>query len=279
MLLTIFRRFWQRITLTFSLLTLENIVNVLQPWVIGLAINDLLAGQWSGVMLLSGLELSRLIIGTLRRLLDTRAYSSIYATLAPEIVAEQRAKGTPESAIVTRSNLVEELVQFFENDLPYGFTSAVQILGAVVMLYIFDWRLFLGCLVAIGIIGIIYKLTEGRIFRLNTELNDELEHQVEIVSKRPQLAVVKHFKRLRGWQVRLSDIESVNFALFEVVLFALIIFALFISAQGDSVTPGSIFSILSYVLEFAEGVFILPIIFQQLIRLREIGMRLQHNYL
>lgn len=271
----IFQQFKGKISITFGLLVLENIVAVLQPLVIGIAINDLLADSLRGlgyVVVLYGIGL---LVGVGRRMYDTRAYTSIYAIVASDTIAHQKTQGVASSAIVTRSNLVKELVDFFENDLPQGFTSAIGVIGAIIMLGLFDGYLVVGCLVAMALIYLIYLLSEKRIFDLNQELNDELEKQVDVITHSPRPTIFSHFRNLAVWRVKLSDTESYVFGLIDLILFGLVVFALFVAVQGGSPTPGGIFSVLVYVLEFAEGVYILPIIFQQMIRLREISQRLE----
>jgi ABC-type bacteriocin/lantibiotic exporter with double-glycine peptidase domain len=181
----IFQRFRWEILVTFGLLLLENILSVVEPFLFGIAINDLLAGSTRGVLYVTVLELCKLILGVGRRMYDTRTYSDMYASLAPETVEYQKAQETPLSAIIARSQLVEELVEFFEQYLTQGFTSLISAVGAVIMLLVLDIRLFWGCLAAILMIGLVYTFSEKRIFRLNQALNDEQEQQVEIISHQP----------------------------------------------------------------------------------------------
>ena len=273
----IFRRFCGKIVVTFGLLFFENCLTVVEPWLFGLAINDLLGGSTRGMLYVIGLELGKLILGVGRRMYDTRAYAAIYVSLAPETVEYQKAKGAPLSAVIARSQLVKELVDFFENYLTQGATSLLTSIGAVVMLLVLDIRLFWGSLVSILLIGLVYAFSEKRIFRFNRALNDEQEEQVDIISQQPQPAVIKHFRILARWYVRLSDLEAINFGIIELILTALVLFSLFIAVDVDNPSPGSIFAVVSYVLEFAEGVFVLPWIFQQFVRLKEITQRLQRN--
>ncbi len=272
---SIYSRFRRKILGTLGLLLIENVFMVAQPFVFGTAINDLLAGSTRGVIYAVLLYTAGLLLGTGRRMYDTRAYGLIYATLGPEAIQQQRENGVSDSAIVTRSGLVKELVDFFENDLTQGFTSAVGALGAVVMLFILDYRLFIGCVVAMGLVYVIYALSEKGIFRGNRMYNDELETQVNVIAAGEPVAIVKHFKALARYMVQLSDREAINFGLVEAIIVALAIFSLFIAVQGDGPTPGGIFSTLSYVLEFGDGVYILPWVFQQFIRLKEITLRLE----
>jgi ABC-type multidrug transport system fused ATPase/permease subunit len=273
----IFRRFRWKILVTFGLLLIENSLSVVEPYLLGIAINDLLSGVIRGVIYVIVLEFGKLLLGVGRRMYDTRTYSAVYASLAPETVEYQKAQNTPLSAIVARSQLVKELVDFFEHDLTQGFSSLIAAIGAVMMLLVLDIRLFWGCLAAILSIGLVYALSEKRIFRFNQALNDEQERQVDIITHQTQFAVIKHFRTLARWYVKLSDLEAINFGLIELILTALVLFSLFIAVDVENPSPGSIFAVVSYVLEFVEGVFVLPWIFQQFIRLKEITQRLHSN--
>lgn len=274
-ILAIFRRFKLKISLTFLLLVLENLAKVLQPFVLGMAINDLIAGKSDGLWMFCGLYLASFIIGTIRRYYDTRAYTSIYTAVASEIANEQNKKEIPISTISARSALVKELVDFFEHDVTQGFTALIGVVGALVMLALFNWWVFAGCLITILIIIFIYWLSNKKIYAYNIGLNDELEHRINVLESRQASSISAHFKNISRWMVKLSDLETLNFSIIEVLLFLLAIYTLYTSASAENATAGEIFSALTYVLEFSGGVFMLPIIFQQVIRLREISSRLK----
>lgn len=84
-LLSIFKRFKWKISITFSMLIIENIFKVLQPLVLGIAINDLINKSNDGLWLFCMLYVSGFCIGVVRRYYDTRAYTSIYTSVASEI--------------------------------------------------------------------------------------------------------------------------------------------------------------------------------------------------
>ncbi len=273
---SIFLQFKWKISFTFLLLLLENASKVLQPFVLGLAINDLIAGENRGLWMFCALYLISFIIGTVRRYYDTRAYTSIYTEVASNIAQIQNDKNVPISNIAARSALVKELVDFFEHDITQGFTSLIGVIGALVMLAIFDVWIFMGCLLTIILIIIIYSLSNHKIYDFNLKLNDELEHRIDVLESRQSSSIFNHFKNISKWMVKLSDIETVNFGIIEILLFTLAIFTLYLSASAVDATAGGIFSALTYVLEFSEGVFMLPILFQQVIRLKEISSRLRN---
>jgi hypothetical protein len=80
-------------------------------------------------------------------------------------------------------------------------------------------------------------------------------------------------QRAGRYRIQLSDLEAINFGLSESLLFVLVMFSLLVAALRNP-SPGEIFAVLSYVIEFAEGIYALPILFQQMIRVKEISRRL-----
>ncbi|KZL19536.1 hypothetical protein PsAD2_01814 [Pseudovibrio axinellae] len=258
----------------FTLLSIENVVMVLTPFLLGLAIDGLLSGNFTPVFWLGSLLVSGIVVGTGRRFFDTRCYGSIYAKLASENAVNGWNKGQSVSSLSARSEQIHEMVSFVEVELTQSYNAVIKIAGALLMLSIVDLYLLVGCLISAGIIGLIYIISHKRIFRLNRGLNDQHEKQVLTLEKRNALKMQCHFKCMTRWSIRLSDLEARNFALIDLVAIALVLGSLWVAASGGQATPGSIFAILAYVLEFVEGSYLLPLAFQQFVRLNEITSRL-----
>jgi len=273
-LLSIFKRFKRKISLTFILLSMENILNLLIPFFLGIAINDLINGKYDGVLYFSVIFFGMLIVGVIRRVYDTRVYAGIYSNLATETVESQIQKRSSDSQVVARSNLVEKISDFFEYELPTGFTSLFAVVGSIIMLFIFDYKIFVAGIGAIILIVLVYVFSEKKIFGYNKSMNDQLDKHVDIISSKKKESIFSHFKKIAFWKIKLSDLESLNYGIIEVILFGLIIFTLVIAATQTNATPGSIFAILAYVIDFAEGVGMLPFIYQQKVRLDEIVTRI-----
>lgn len=273
---SIFKRYRFKISTTFFLLILENVFKILQPFVLGIAINDLMNKSQNGLLIFGGLYLAGFIVGVIRRYFDTRAYTFIYTNIATEIAQIQNDKNINVSSIAARSALVKELVDFFEQDITQGFTAAIGVIGALVMLLVFNYWIFIGCLVTILFIFIIYAISNNKIYNFNIGLNDELEQRIHVLESRETSKIRNHFQGISNWLVKLSDLETLNFGIIEILLFSLAVFALYVSASDVSANAGRIFSTLTYVLEFSGGVFMLPFIYQQIIRLKEISSRLKN---
>jgi hypothetical protein len=268
---------WQnyrfKISGTLSLLTAERLLGVAVPFVLGLAINDLIAGSLRGIWWLVGLEVSALLMGTVRRLYDTRVYAGIYTDIADDTARKTHLSVSRRAA---RLGLARELVDFFEWELPELIAALIGILGGFAMLvYLLPSVGGLSILVGL-LVGVIFAISGSRMFSLNKLLNNELERQVTMLESEREFSRRQHLSRLARWRIHLSDLEAGNYAIADLLLSALIVGAVVITVRtGRSV--GEIFAILTYLIGLAQNLEILPWTYQQSIRAREIGARIAAN--
>ena len=263
----------RKIVATMSLLTAERLCAVAVPFVLGVAINDLIAGEYRGVWLLAGLEAAVLTIGVLRRLYDTRVYAGIYTDIADRVASKT---STPVTRRAARLQLGRELVDFFEWELPQLVSSVIGIVGAFAMLlYLLPTVGAVSAIIAL-LIGAIFVASKRRMFSLNKLLNNELERQVTMLEGGNVFSRRLHLGRLARWRIHLSDLEAANFAIVDLMLVALIIGAIVITVE-TGMSVGEVFAILTYLLDLAEGLIVLPLTYMQSIRAREIGGRMAAN--
>lgn len=265
---------WQsyrlRIMGTMSLITTERLLGVAVPFVLGVAINDLIAGNLRGIWWLVGLEAARLVIGVSRRLYDTRVYAGIYTDIAD---GTARKTETPVGRRAARLGLAKELVDFFEWELPELLAAMIGMTGSLVML-IYLLPPVGGLSVLVGaLIAVVFAISRKRVFGLNKLLNNELERQLTMLESGGEIRRRRHLGRLARWRIHLSDLEAANFAIAELLLGALIIGAVVITVRGG-LSVGAVFAVLTYLINLADSLLVLPWTYQQSIRAQEIGGRI-----
>ena len=270
----ILTRFRTRISITFGLLTVENVVEVATPFLLGLAIDGLLSGSAGEIWLLAGILVLGTITGTGRRLFDTRAYTDIHVQLAGETAAHGWRNGLPISALNARTELLREMVSFFEEELVETYGALVKTLGALLMLWFLLPSLTLLVLGAGFLILLVYLRSAKRIYRFNRGLNDRWERQVATLERRSRKETAAHFRAMARWQIRLSDLEAMNYGGIALILIAMILGAIAVTTASGVNSPGAVFAVLVYVLDISEGAWLLPMAFQQFVRIREISQRM-----
>ncbi len=109
----IWKTYRLKITGTMSLLTVERMLGVAVPFVLGVAINDLIDGNLRGIWWLVALESLAVSIGTVRRLYDTRVYAGIYTDVADNTAQRDDISVSRRAA---RLGLARELVDFLSGN-------------------------------------------------------------------------------------------------------------------------------------------------------------------
>ncbi len=274
---TIFAHNRAKLLLTYFLFNLENLLRLSQPFVLGLAINDLLHESSFGLLLFVGQHLTHLLISSLRQMYDTRVYSGIYTDLATKLVVEQRGREVGLSRVAARSSLSREFVEFFENHVPLLIKSVYSVVGALLMLAFYDRVLVPICLGLLLPAVVLNRIYSRRTFELNRRLHDQLEHEVDVIDHCQEPSVRRHYDAVASWRVKLSDCEALNFGTMEVFVLGVMVLAMLRTCSSLTASPGDIFAVFRYVLMLLMGVDGVPKLVQQFSRLRDLTQRFQRT--
>src|SRR3984893_10108898 len=277
LLQTIFGKYRGRILVTYIVTLAENLFELFYPSLTGLAVNGLLKHDFVGLEVLLGVWLLHTATGVFRQSYDTRVFSAIYTDLATRTVAEQETKGVTTSQIVARSSLSREFVNFFERDIPATVNSVFGLLGALVLLFFYDAWSAGFCLMLLVPLAILNRSYSRRTLTLNRRLNNQLEREVTVLTRRMPSRVLGHYRLLAKWRIHLSDAEATNWGLmelFSIVLSAAVIIRV---ASLPHVEPGTIYAMLAYLWNFIASLNHVHALVQQLSRLKDIAGRMDQS--
>ncbi|HPH84720.1 MAG TPA: ABC transporter six-transmembrane domain-containing protein [Ferruginibacter sp.] len=265
-----------RLLVTYVLFSLEMLGSLMRPFFLGMAVNDLVKGSYHGLIMLSVVHLSWLLIGTVRHMYDTRTYSAIYTSLVTRFLSRRYGKADV-SRLSAHSTLSREFVDFLEYDLVYIMEALYNLLGSLVLLYFYDRSVVAICF-AILLPVMLVSYFYGRKMRTLTRLkNDELEKQVGIISGGNKDAIQNHYNALRKWQVKISDKEAFNFGMIEIMVLLVIGASLLISTNmfGTTMLAGNLIGMYNYILKFVSGLDTIPYTVQRITTLSDITRRIE----
>lgn len=268
------RRFWPKAIFTWLLVVLEGLFLLVIPLVIGWAVDDLIRGDVKGVIQLVTVLFLLLFVGAARRFYDTRVYSGIYKTVSNELVLREHSRDTPLSTISARANLFLEFTEFLENSLPDFFNQFVGMAGTLCIIAFINLQVFFSCLAGAVLSWAIFALSRKKMLLLNHGQNDELENQVAVIAAGKPDRIRKHFSSLMTWNIRLSDLETMNFSFTWVILSGVLIYSVVTIASPGTASFGQMVSMVMYVFGFIDSVMTFPLYYQQVIRLSDIAARL-----
>jgi hypothetical protein len=216
-----------------------------------------------------------LLVAVVRRIYDTRTYSGIGVYLQARV--ESRNKELSISALNARLGMSKELVEFLEQQVPMVLTSFVQVIAAIIILATFHIYLSIAALLCTLSMIAVYASVHSRFFRLNGHLNEQTELQVGTLQTGKPSQIMKHFIRLRIWEIKISDTEAVLYGIIFAQVISFISFILWFGTTLPDATTGAIFSIVNYSWTYVESSAVIPLTLQSLTRLREITSRINRS--
>ena len=265
----------RKLITTFSLVGLDNLLLLVYPVFGGWAINAVMEGKVWQAMLYGVVVLLMWIIGSARRIADTRTFTKIYTEIAVPVVLEQRKREVPHSAITARVALSREFVNFFEEHLPIAATSLVSIFGACMMLLILEF--WVGIL-AVAILALFLWLlprfaaiSENLYFRLN----NRLERDNHLIRDGNEHQLYRHYGWAAKLRVLISNREALGYLSIGMAMSVLFGFAFIHMTLKGYGSAGHIYSVSTYLWMFAMSLDDVPRLVEQYSNLKDIGQRVE----
>lgn len=269
------RPFRYKISVTYILNIIEDLLELSYPWATGLAIDGLLEAKWINAAPIVLAWTLRAAIGTFRKMYDTRVYTEVYNAVVIETILRQRRAGIQTTGVAARSAMSREFVTFFEKDVPVIGTALIAIIGSAAILFFYD--IVIGALVTVLFVPVylMNRVYSRRSLKLNTGLNNQLEEEVQFIERINPEELKHHFEQIRCWRVKLSDAEAFNWGTIEILLILGFVAVIVRATYLPQIETGDIFAILSYVWRLMEHLDHVPEIVQQLARLQDIRKRIE----
>jgi ABC-type multidrug transport system fused ATPase/permease subunit len=124
-------------------------------------------------------------------------------------------------------------------------------------------------------VAIINRNYMRRSLMLNEGLNNQLEHEVQVIEAAQEGPVTRHFAEVRTWRIKLSDADALNWTAIEVLSILVFLLVLLRVTYIPDADVGNIFAIFVYVWRLMEKLDLMPQIVQQLMRLKDIRRRIE----
>jgi ABC-type multidrug transport system fused ATPase/permease subunit len=218
-------------------------------------------------------------VGAIRRVYDTRVYTTMFADLSSEVVAQQLELGEDLSKIAGRSSLAWQNIEFFQYNLPEFIEQLINVVGAVSALALFDWRMA----VVGGSIVLFVMLTSrfymGRIAKYQTLLNDMHEQEYNTFATKDPRVIKQYYTEISGLEIKFSNLSAASYGILRVLLLIMFLTTLYISLDLDRFTIGEIYSIVAYVWTFVTASEYIPYLSEKWVALKDTSRRLKSGQL
>ncbi len=279
----LFRKYKLKISFVIFLVTVENLAWILEPYLIGLVIDILIDKEYVDpavntfwpIFAWIGLYVVNSGVGTYRRVFDTKLFTSVFTKIATYVSQDSLEKNLSVSQTAARAELSYQYVAFLQYRMPEIIDQLVAIFGAVIAMYLFDWRISLTCAVIIIPLYFINHFYVKKVSVYQKEYHDMYEDVVDIISKKDPKHVEKYYSALAIPQIKISNWGALNFSLMRAVLLLIFMSVIYISIDLDEFSAGELFSIVAYLWTFVTASETLPELLESWTSLKDISRRLK----
>ncbi len=259
---------------TFSLVAMENLLFLLYPLVGSFAVNAVLKGNVQHALAYALMVFVIWAVGSARRAVDTRVFVRIYANLAVPAILSQKTKGNTSSA-AAHAALSRQFVAFFEEHLPVLIISVFSVVGSVVMLLIIEfWSGLVALFILLVFLSFLSRYTKIN-DRLYFKLNNRLEKEVDVIERGKNEELSKHYDLLSKIRIAISNREALSYLLIGVAMALLFGVTLTLLALNPNTQAGHIYAVITYLWSFAMSLDDMPRLVEKFSELKDIGKRVE----
>jgi len=264
-----------RLGVTFGLVAVENVLYLIYPLSAGFAVDAILRGDALGALVYAAVVSAFWTLGALRRAVDTRTFTRIYADIAVPVVLNQRNHRQSTSTAAARVMLAREFVDFFEKHIPVMATALVSLVGAVSMLLLLEPWLGAVAVAALALCAACTPSFARANLYLHQRLNDRLEKEVALVDSVGPATLGRHYRQLSRIRIALSDREAGAYLSIGIVAVTLFVTAIWRLAASEGISAGHIYTVVTYLWMFVGSLDEIPTLADHFAKLRDIGKRVQ----
>jgi len=213
--------------------------------------------------------------GAVRRILDQKFSGTCMCRLQLMCRICQNCKGIPHQKFAARAQLSKEYIDFLQHRLPEIIEQCLTIAGAVVALYLFDWRISVACFAIVVPLTLVNRIYNKHVIRYQKELHDRFESLYDVFETKDIEFIRSYFQSTAKAHQKIANWGAVNFSAMRLVLLGVFLMVLHISIDLNEFTTGDIYAIVAYLWTFVGSSEYLPDLLESWTSIKEVSMRMK----
>jgi ABC-type multidrug transport system fused ATPase/permease subunit len=270
-----FKENWKSIIFSYSLFSINSILMLIYPKILGNTIDHLIAKDYSYIWYMVGSFILIMFFGYISRIYDIKIFSGIYRKFASIETHKQIEAGIETTKINGRLTLMNNIVRFFEVDMIVVIQTFIGVIGSIYFLSLVSLPI-VGFMILTGlaIIGTSYYYSPK--LAAMTKLNNDIsEEQTDIIGRRKISGVNNLLRRGQKIAIKTAYINSKFSLWIQGIVYGSVTALLTYYVMYNTVTVGSVFSTYRYMFDFCNALLGLPMIITSYINIKDVVRRLE----
>lgn len=259
--------------LIYFYMLLTQLLYLVEPYILGKTIDGLLKNEYYWLWCFLIIELLANVFMYKRMVFDTKVYTKIYNNIVLTYLKNDTKSDA--SAKVARTEMANNLINFFEHDMHYYIMAIVTITGSLFFIFLENVNTgFVVLMCIIPICFIVYKFY-NKIAQSTIVGNTQFEQKFAIINTNDENKIDTFFKRRRRILISGSTIQGKNWASLNITKTIFLISALIIfTGNKSNLTQGDAISMYAYINQFLISLMSIPIGVEIFTRIKDVVKRI-----
>lgn len=270
----IIKKYRWRIALIYLYVLVAQGMFLLEPYLLGKAIDQLLSGAYTYLFLLLGVFLFENFFVYRRMVYDTTVWTSIYNEIVFDYL--DRDKSSDASTRIARTELAHNIIGFLEGELQYFITALMSIVGCLYFIFLGSWSTGIVVVFCIPLIVYIVKCFWRKIAKGTRIGNSHYEQKFGIMNRNNKDEVETFFKRRMRVVIAQSTLQGKHWTSLNTVKSLFIVGAVIVFTQQNGLTQGEAVAMYAYINQFLNSLMSVPIGVETVTRVRDVLKRIEN---
>jgi ABC-type multidrug transport system fused ATPase/permease subunit len=259
--------------LIYFYMLLAQLLYLVEPYILGKAIDGLIKKEYYWLWCFLIIELLANVFMYKRMVFDTKVYTKIYNDIVLNYLKNDNKSDT--STKVARTEMANNLINFFEHDMHYYIMAIVTISGSLFFIFLENINtgfVVLTCVIPISLI--VYRFY-NKIAQSTRVANTQFEEKFAIIDTNDENRIDTFFKRRKRILISGSTIQGKNWASLNVTKTIFLISALIIfTSYNSNLTQGDAIAMYAYINQFLISLMSIPIGVEIFTRIKDVTKRI-----
>lgn len=259
--------------LIYFYMLLTQLLYLVEPYILGKTIDGLLNDNCNWLYVFLIIELLANVFMYKRMVFDTKIYTKIYNNIVLTYLKNDTKSDS--SSKVARTEMANNLINFFEHDMHYYIMAIVTIIGSLFFIFLENVKtgfVVLVCIIPICLI--VYKFY-NKIAQSTRVGNTHFEQKFAIINTNDENKIDTFFKRRRRILISGSTIQGKNWSSLNITKTIFLISALLVfTTNSSNLTQGDTIAMYAYINQFLISLMSIPIGVEVFTRIRDVVKRI-----
>lgn len=271
----LYKIFWEckwSLLLIYSLIVVCELTYLFLWQILGLAIDGLLVGDYFYLVILLLVNLFGNLLHYRRMIYDTRVYMRINNDIVYSYLGRCELDVSSKTA---RTEMANNVVNFFENDVTYYIGSFIHIFGSLYFILYLKYQVGLVLLCSVFFIGFVVYKFYSKIGQITLLIHNHMENKVKVLEVGGDIGIRNFYERRKFLVEKNSEIQAKHWFSLNIVRLLFLLGCVVMFIKGNyGLTQGQTISMYMYINQFLISLMVIPIAVETFMRIKDVIKRL-----